>query len=669
MSKSDILKKDNVITLIDTTDNEKISGIVLNRIQKINKERINDKDAIDHEFEKRLFISNPTLSYSDLTDKRFKKIVENNVKRVLVYNIEEEGAEENFPEYDDTTTQITISPKNNIDNNTIIPYKTFVQQTYGNPKTTYWYKGTITDNDGKNVFSIKFDDGEEIDEISPEYIRKLDEVYDTITVNILTNKGLKTLRNLSRDKTKNIQAQIDRDTVYTILESSDVEEITKMRKLKEKYDKVSKKQTKKTRYNLKWFYKTNYSGSRYFPLKISNVEMLSEADKYAQIDKYTELKEGDIVKYNDPSHRNHDLLAKITGIREDPLNKRNYYDRKKYIYNIKFEPFETYVEPTELQEYQEKYENIVTTIPNVKPEKLLKFKYVEKEHYDKDVTTLIKNKPLLENFNNVITENTLQRLRKNTKFNLDFILAKYQPESGVKDLNRLIKPNNKSTYTISHSPSIKKRPSGLFFDMKIKEIDGKKKVVDIDIYVDLTLFQAKQISEEEWNKKPLVGKLGSILGEQIKNSYAGVLNCPGRFDKLKSIFLTKGWFIDPETAETNLIKKSFNQTSKKIKALKNQIYDMEDEKDEIINEIKETRKMEPIDEDLIVDNQIRLGEKEEEIKNANRQLVELEAILKQKGGRKTKRNKLKHRGIHSKSKTAKRRQYTKHRKTKKKHSN
>ena len=92
MSKSDILKKDNVITLIDTTDNEKISGIVLNRIQKINKERINDKDAIDHEFEKRLFISNPTLSYSDLTDKRFKKIVENNVKRVLVYNIEEEGA-------------------------------------------------------------------------------------------------------------------------------------------------------------------------------------------------------------------------------------------------------------------------------------------------------------------------------------------------------------------------------------------------------------------------------------------------------------------------------------------------------------------------------------------------------------------------------------------------
>lgn len=660
MSKSDILKKNNVITLIDTANNnERFTGIVETIIKKDEKERVSDLKAIDHEFEKRLFINKPTLSYNELNRTRFKKLVENNVTRVLVYNIEEEGAEDTFPDYEDIN--ITISPSNKRS----MQYNQFVKETYQSRNTNYWYKATITSNDGTSIFSIKFDDGDEITEIGPEYIRKLDEVYDTSTAVILTDKGLKTLKNLSRDQNKNIQGQIDGDIVYTILESSDVEEITKMRKLKEKYDKISKKQTKKTKYNLKWFYKTNYSGSRYFPLKISNVEMLSEADKYAEIDKYTELKEGDIVKYNDPTHRNHELLAKITGIREDPLNKRNYYDRKKYIYNIKFEPLETYIEPSQLKEYQEKYENIVTDIPNVKPEKLLKFKYVEKEYYDVDIQTLLRNKAKLDNFNNVITENTLQRLRKNTKFNLDYILAKYQSESGVKDLNKLIKPNNLNTYTISHSAIIKKKPSNLFFDMKIREEDGKRKVVDIDIYVDLTLFQAKRISEEEWNKKPLVGKIGSILSEQIKNSYAGVLNCPSRFDKLRTILSTKGWFIDPEASETNLIKKSFNQTAKQIKALKKQIFDMEDEKKDIIKEIKENQKAPTIDEDAVVEKQIELGKKEQEIKNANRRLIELEAILKQKGGRKTRRDKGKHKAIHSKSKTAKRR-HLKHRKTKKK---
>jgi hypothetical protein len=659
MSKSDILKKDNVITLIDKTTNERKSGIILNTVRKGEKERIVDKNAIDHEFEKRLFINKSTLSYNELNNERFKNILNNKVTRVLVYNIDEEGAIYNFPDLNNIN--ITLSPSRN---NNYMTYNEFVKETYQNEKTEYWYKATITNNDGDSIFSIKFDDGDEIDEISPEYIRKLDEVYDTNTVNVLTSNGIKTLRNLSRGDYKNIQGQLEDNTIYTILESNDSEEIAKLKKLKEKFGKMSKKQNKKTLYNLKWYYKTNYSGSRYFPLKISNVELLSEADKYAEIDKYTELKEGDIVKYNDPSHRNHTLLAKITGIREDPLNKRNYYDRKKYIYNIKFEPFETYIEPTELQEYQEKYENIVTTIPNVKPEKLLKYKYIEKEYYDEDIETLLKSKDKINNFNNVITENTLQQLKKNTKFNLDFILAKYQPESGVKDLNKLIKPNTKHIYTISHSPKIEKRQSGLFFDMKIKDSDHKRKTIDIDIYVDLTLYQSKVINEEEWNKTPLVGKLGTILSEQIKNSYAGMLNCPSRFDKLKTIMSTKGWFINPDEIETNLIKKSFNQTKKEIQNLKKQINTMENFKNEILKEIKENQK---IDQLLIVEKQIELGKKEEEIKKANRRLIELESILKQKGGRKSKRNKYKLR--HKKNNKSKKinKRHHKNNKTKKKH--
>ena len=52
------------------------------------------------------------------------------------------------------------------------------------------------------------------------------------------------------------------------------------------------------------------------------------------------------------------------------------------------------------------------------------------------------------------------------------------------EVQEFIKQN---IYMISHSPNIKKRESGLFFDMKI---DTEKNEVEIDIYVDLLLFQS-----------------------------------------------------------------------------------------------------------------------------------------------------------------------------------
>mgnify|MGYP003341280073 CR=1 FL=1 len=113
-------------------------------------------------------------------------------------------------------------------------------------------------------------------------------------------------------------------------------------------------------------------------------------------------------------------------------------------------------------------------------------------------------------------------------------------------------------------------------------------------------------------------------------------------------------------AATEAEKKAYQELQESADHFKRAV-----EKYPIIKEIKENQKAPTIDEDAVVEKQIELGKKEQEIKNANRRLIELEAILKQKGGRKTRRDKGKHKAIHSKSKTAKRR-HLKHRKTKKK---
>ena len=124
----------------------------------------------------------------------------------------------------------------------------------------------------------------------------------------------------------------------------------------------------------------------------------------------------------------------------------------------------------------------------------------------------------------------------------------------------------------------------------------------------------------------MAGKIGSILSEQIKNSYAGIFNCPNRFDKIRTIvnnIRNKKVFVDPDDSETNLVKKSFRQTSIKIKNKKEEIKDLEEEKKAIIEEIvvsKETP-------ELLVNSQIKLGEIDNNIKKAKRELIELEGII------------------------------------------
>ena len=90
--------------------------------------------------------------------------------------------------------------------------------------------------------------------------------------------------------------------------------------------------------------------------------------------------------------------------------------------------------------------------------------YYEKDVFDtlKDVgkkegeeTTTDETQTKLNKLNDFIVKNTLNTLKKNARFIPDYVLGKHQPESKT-DLNKLIKPNNKNAYIISHTPSRKK---------------------------------------------------------------------------------------------------------------------------------------------------------------------------------------------------------------------
>lgn len=619
---TDILKTKNIIIL----KNVNIGGEQMTGIIESVKYRDNEEDTegqlIDDKFEKTLFLENPTNK--QINEKRLKNLKIGD--RVLVYYTGEEDEDEYFESiYDDNDVFSTET------------YKEYKNKTYIDINED-WTKGTIKEKDKEGRILIDFDEKQYPEkDFEASYIRKLNLVYDIDLLDILTTKkGKITLNNLEIKNNQITGTDVNSET-YSIQITVNPDNIDEIQKMEALFKKRKTEKGNKTKYKLKWFYKTNYSGSKYFPLKISNVQQLSEASKYSQVDRYTKIKEGDIIKYNDPSHPNNGLLAKIIRIKQDNRDRRSYYDRKRYIYNIKFEPLETYIDSTELKDYQQRYENMIMTIDNVSERKILKFRYVEKTIYAETSSLLLKNEyNELDDFNNIIVDTTLEKLKKNTQFIPDYVLVKYQPESNIRDMTKLIKPNKQNIYMISHSPNIKKRESGLFFDMKI---DKEKNEVEIDIYVDLLLFQSKMVTQEEWDNKPLAGKIGSILSEQIKNSYAGVFNCPNRFDKIKTIvnnIRNKTFFVDPDDSETNLVKKSFRQTSIKIKNKKEEIKDLEDEKKQQIKDIKSEPKENTGD---LVGFQIDLGEIENKIKKAKRELIELEGIMKQKGGKKTKRRK------------------------------
>jgi len=640
-----ILKKGSMIRLTNIETKNILNGIINN--VRLKREDVEDSELklLNRTFEQKLFPtenSKSSITYKELNEERTKKL--NVGDRVLAID------DENIKSFYDREKKISVMNQDE-DKSSVISFNKYIKSIYNNKKDDdgnqkNWFKGTIKEKNDNGTLKIKFGGDGNPTDIDIEFIRKLDDVYDINIITVITKDKDKdkdkdlTLDTFNRDREnqEKIIVEDSEKNKYEIVKEEDIPTIAELTKLEEKMNKRKSERGAKTKYKLKWFYKTNYSGSKYFPLKISNVQQLSEANKYSQIDRYTKLKEGDLIKYNDPSHPNNGLLAKIIRIKNEDRDRRRYYDKKRYIYNIKFEPLETYIDPTELKQYQRKYENMITTLDNISESKILKFRYVEKSlYYPSSIKELIANPDKLDKFNDkYIVDTTLEKLKKNTIFIPDYVLAKYQPESKIRDMNKLIKPNNKNRYFIAHSPNIKKRPSGLYFEMKIpdsSEINNSKNEVEIDIYVDLQLNQSKMISQEEWDNKSLQGKLLDIFSDKIKNSYTGVFNCPSRFEKINLIvknIMNKKFNVKPEDSETNLIKKSFYNTSKKIKKIKNRIKELEDDKTQYLNDIKE-------DPTKMADCQIEIGKINTKIKNKKRELVEQEGIMKQKGGKKTKR--------------------------------
>lgn len=670
---NDFLKEDAYIELINVNDaNDNMYGTIIDIERSLLYAPYYKNDILSEliydKFEKALM---PTKKHPKQIDTlRFKYLKEGD--RVLVYENRRTPLEDEEDEEDSSYEQYK---SNFIDTAVRIGNDHFTSHTTRNQDTDNYepilYKGSVikTDKTGKKFVSIKRDDDSVVQTYNSDgtidgnknkfHLRIIDKTKDiaSITLEIYYDKiktvERKVIHNIERDSKNKENILLDIDgKKYKVKQSPEAR--SHILKIKEKIKQsTAKMELGKLKYKLRWNYKTNYSGSKYFPLKVSNIKLLSESEKYSQIDRYTDLKEGDIVKYNDSSHKNYGLLAKVVSIGEDTRDARKYYETRK-LYTITFEPFESYVPTAELKQYKRKYQNMEKSIANVSASKLLEFRFVEVFYYEKDVFDTVKDadkkegegkdktkgavadetQTKLNKLNDFIVKNTVNTLKKNARFIPDYVLGKHQPETKI-DLNKLIKPNNKNAYIISHTPSIKKRPNGLFFDYA----ETKERGVigyEINIYVDLTLLQSKVITQEEWDNKSLTEKLGNIFLDKIKNSEAGVFNCPNRWDKLKNIMgnLKQGiLFSDIETSEPNLIKQSLKKNSEKISALKDKLTKQEKSKKELEQEIKEAQKSSDIEN--LQKSQEELQEIDKGIKETQRKIIQLEALTSYKGGMKS----------------------------------
>ena len=682
MTSNDFLQKGKYIQLVnvkDSTDVKYANIKYIGRTLLADLRREHIIGIIDDAFEKNIMLgeTGKIREENAVNNHRFEKLdIDSRVigytgtSRYTSLDTDEDTDEDTDDDTDEDTDEVTDEDTDeDTDEVTDDAKKKEIELKYSNRKDRFIeetklqvknpFKGTIV---GKNTEEntleiIKDDEPSKSDQykIADINLRKIDQVYDIESFQIELfddkNKRIRTIniRDIKRDR-DDIVLTLDKSTYKVSLLSEKGERDVKLIKQKIKQSNA-KMELGKLKYKLRWKYKTNYSGSKYFPLKVSNIKLLSESEKYSQIDKYTDLKEGDIVKYNDSSHKNYGLLAKVVSIGEDTRDARKYYETRK-LYTITFEPFESYIPTAELKQYKRKYQNMEKSIANVSASKLLKIRFVEVFYDEKDIFDTVKDagkkeeekgktkgavadetQTKLNKLNDFIVKNTLDTLKKTARFIPDYVLGKHQPESKT-DLNKLIKPNNKNAYIISHTPSIKKRPNGLFFDYA----ETKERGVigyEINIYVDLTLLQSKVITQEEWDNKTLTEKIGNIFLDKIKNSEVGVFNCPNRWDKLKNIMgnIKQGiWVSDIESSEPNLIKQSFKKNSEKISGLKHTLAEQEDSKKKLEQKIKEAQKSSNIEN--LQKSQEGLQEIDEKIKETQRNIIQLEALTSYKGGTK-----------------------------------
>jgi len=661
MTSNDFLQKGKYIQLVNVKDNTDVKYANIKDIRRTLLADLREEDIIgiiDDEFEKNIMLEEggKIRDENAVNNHRFEKLDIDS--RVIGYTGTRRHKSLDSDD-DEGTEEVTEDEKSKeIEQKYSSRKEGFIHDTKNKEKNPF--KGTIV---GKNTEEntleiIKDDEPSKSDQysIADINLRKIDKVYDIEIFQIELfddkNKRIRTIniRDIKRDGS-DIVLTLDKSTYKVSLLSEKGERSVKLIKQKIKQS-TAKMELGELKYKLRWNYKTNYSGSKYFPLKVSNIKLLSESEKYSQIDKHTDLKEGDIVKYNDSSHKNYGLLAKVVSIGEDTRDARKYYETRK-LYTITFEPFESYIPTAELKQYKRKYQNMEKSIANVSASKLLEFRFVEVFYYEKDIFDTVKDagkkdeekdktkgavadetQSKLNKLNDFIFKNTLNILKKNARFIPDYVLGKHQPESKT-DLNKLIKPNNKNAYIIHHTPSIKKRPNGLFFDYTETTERGVSGY-EINIYVDLTLLQSKVITQEEWDNKTLTEKLGNIFLDKIKNSEAGVFNCPNRWDKLKNIMgnIKQGiWFSDIESSEPNLIKQLFKKNSEEISKLKDKLTKQEDAKKKSEQKIKEAQKSSDVEK--LPESQKELQEIDKDIKETQRKIIQLEALTSYKGGMKS----------------------------------
>ena len=352
---NDFLKKDAYIELINVEDdNDKMYGTIEDIERSLIYDNNYNKDILSKliydKFEKALMPTKKTPE--EIDSERFKYLKKGD--RVLVYedNINTHRIDEELVKYNKTSyeqyksifTETAVRGGNS-------HYKKYMNRNqHTDDYPPILYKGSVTETGEKYVKIVRDDDRTQqtynsdgtIDHgndttVKRFHLRIIDKTKDiaSITLLIYDNKNKikdrKIIHKIERDpeNNENILLHID-GKKYKVKQSP--EGRSHILKIKEKIKQSNAKmELGKLKYKLRWNYKTNYSGSKYFPLKVSNIKLLSESEKYSQIDKYIELKEGDIVKYNDSSHKNYGLLAKVVSIGEDTRDAENIMKHEKYI--------------------------------------------------------------------------------------------------------------------------------------------------------------------------------------------------------------------------------------------------------------------------------------------------------------------------------------------------
>lgn len=263
-------------------------------------------------------------------------------------------------------------------------------------------------------------------------------------------------------------------------------------------------------YKFNWIYTTNLSGDT------KTVFTGEELGKNIETPKSKIISVGDIVKYIDKDHQNHNVKARVKKVikpltRFQAKSSGSSHDKnEKPYYNIKF------INPPTINRERKTNSN---NVPHHKLKKLPNIKtYV-----------CLKNFSSHEEYNIEIKKEIKRQMRLGFTENLDFrpprIFAKHSTKENVKDVDELIKPLKNQEIKIISVELMK------YFDPRTHK-KAKKLTIDVEIYI--TLKTKKILSGEELKNETLTGTMGRKTEEFFQNAKAK-LKCDKRKKNIKDI--------------------------------------------------------------------------------------------------------------------------------------